>query len=233
PCPLTLPAHAPMLTGELPVRHGVRDNIGFHLDACHATLATRFRAAGWRTGAAVSACVVRGATGIAQGFELYDDAIEVKGGTESIGTLQRDGALAVDALSRWISKLGGARFFAFLHLYEPHSPYTPPRRYQGKGLPYDGEVSYADELAGRLLDALRSAGLYDRAIVALTSDHGEGLGDHGEAEHGIFVYREAVHVPLVLRLPGGAHGGTRVAGSARHVTLAGAPPDLAGIDWKS
>ncbi len=228
-CPLTLPSHASMLTGLLPARHGVRDNIGFQLGESHATLATRFRAAGWRTGAAVSAYVLRGATGIGRGFELYDDAIEVKGGSESIGTLQRDGAAAVDALSRWISGLGRARFFAFLHLYEPHSPYTPPPRYQGKGLPYDGEISYADELTGRLLQALRSAGLYDRAIVALTSDHGEGLNDHGEAEHGIFVYREAVHVPLVLHLPGGAHAGTRVAGSAGHVDLAATLLDLAGV----
>jgi tetratricopeptide (TPR) repeat protein len=228
-CPLTLPSHASMLTGLLPVHHGVRDNIGFQLDAGHSTLATRFHAAGWRTGAAVSAYVLRGATGIGQGFELYDDAIEVKGGTESIGSLQRDGAAAVDALSRWIAGLGRARFFAFLHLYEPHSPYAPPPRYQGKGLPYDGEISYADELAGRLLEALRSAGLYDRAIVALTSDHGEGLNDHGEAEHGIFVYREAVHVPLVLRLPGAARAGTRVAGSAGHVDLAATLLDLAGV----
>ena len=228
-CPLTLPAHASMLTGLLPVRHGVRDNIGFQLDPSHATLATRFRAAGWRTGGAVSAYVLRGATGIGQGFELFDDAITVKGGTESIGNLQRDGALAVDALARWIGALRGERFFAFLHLYEPHSPYTPPPRYQGKGLPYDGEISYADELVGKLLDSLRAAGLYDRAIVALTGDHGEGLGDHGEAEHGIFVYREALHVPLVLRLPGGARGGTRVAGTAGHVDLAATLLDLAGV----
>jgi len=228
-CPLTLPSHASMLTGLLPVRHGVRDNIGFHLGESHATLATRFRAAGWRTGAAVSAYVLRGATGIGQGFELYDDKVEVKGGTESMGSLQRDGEAAVDALSRWIGGLRGARFFAFLHLYEPHSPYKPPTRYQGKGLPYDGEISYADELVGRLLDALRSAELYDRAIVALTSDHGEGLNDHGEAEHGIFLYREALHVPLVLRLPGGARGGTRVAGTAGHVDLAATLLDLAGV----
>jgi tetratricopeptide (TPR) repeat protein len=228
-CPLTLPAHASMLTGLLPLHHAVRDNIGFHLDAGHATLASRFRAAGWRTGAAVSAYVVRSSTGIGQGFELYDDAIEVKGGTESMGSLQRDGALAVDALSRWISSLASARFFAFLHLYEPHSPYAPPQRYQGGGLPYDGEISYADELAGRLLEALRSAGLYDRTIVALTSDHGEGLGDHGEAEHGIFVYRESLHVPLVMRLPGAARGGTRVAGTAGHVDLAATLLDLAGV----
>ncbi len=228
-CPLTLPAHASMLTGLLPPHHGVRDNIGFRLAPEHATLATRFRAAGLHTGAAVSAYVLRATTGIAQGFDFYDDAIETEGGTESIGNLQRDGAIAVEALTRWIGAQKGARFFAFLHLYEPHSPYTPPPRHQGHALPYDGEVAYADELVGRLVGALEASGLYDRAIIAVTSDHGEGLGDHGEAEHGIFLYREAVHIPLVLRLPRGLGGGTRVAGTVGQADLAATLLDLAGL----
>jgi arylsulfatase A-like enzyme/Tfp pilus assembly protein PilF len=231
-CPLTLPAHASMLTGLLPPHHGVRDNIGFRLSPDHATLATRFKAAGLRTGAAVSAYVLRATTGIAQGFDFYDDAIEVEGGTESIGNLQRDGAVAVEALSRWTSAQKGARFFAFLHLYEPHSPYTPPPPYRGHALPYDGEVAYADELVGRLVGALERSGLYDRAIIAVTSDHGEGLGDHGEAEHGIFLYREAVHIPLVLRLPRGVHGGTRVAGTVAQADLAPTLLELAGLEAK-
>jgi choline-sulfatase len=231
-CPLTLPAHASMLTGLLPPHHGVRDNIGFRLSPDHATLATRFKAAGLRTGAAVSAYVLRATTGIAQGFDFYDDAIEVEGGTESIGNLQRDGAVAVEALSRWTSAQQGAGFFAFLHLYEPHSPYTPPPPYRGHALPYDGEVAYADELVGRLITALETSGFYDRAIIAVTSDHGEGLGDHGEAEHGIFLYREAVHIPLVLRLPGGVHGGTRVAGTVAQADLAPTLLELAGLEAK-
>jgi arylsulfatase A-like enzyme/Tfp pilus assembly protein PilF len=228
-CPLTLPAHASMLTGLLPPRHGVRDNIGFRLGADHATLATRFRAAGLRTGGAVSAYVLRASTGIAQGFEFYDDAIETEGGTESIGNLQRDGAITVEALSRWIAGQKGARLFAFLHLYEPHSPYTPPEGHRGLASPYDGEVAYADELVGRLLATLETSGLYDRAIVVLTADHGEGLGDHGEAEHGIFLYREAVRVPLIVRLPGARRAGTRVAGVAAQADLAPTLLDLAGL----
>jgi arylsulfatase A-like enzyme/tetratricopeptide (TPR) repeat protein len=228
-CPLTLPAHASMLTGLLPSHHGVRDNIGFRLGPDHATLATRFHSAGLRTGAAVSAYVLRASTGIAQGFDSYDDAIEVEGGTESMGNLQRDGAAAVDSLARWISGQKGARFFAFLHLYEPHSPYTPPPRHQGHASPYDGEISYADELVGRLIASLEASGLYDRAIVVVTSDHGEGLGEHGEAEHGIFLYRESVHVPLVVRLPRAARGGTRVAGTVAQADLAPTLLELAGL----
>jgi arylsulfatase A-like enzyme/Tfp pilus assembly protein PilF len=228
-CPLTLPAHASMLTGLLPAHHGLRDNIGFRLGADHRTLATRFKGAGLRTGGAVSAYVLRAATGIAQGFEFYDDAIETEGGTESIGNLQRDGAITVDALSRWIAGQNGARLFAFLHLYEPHSPYTPPERHRGTGSPYDGEVAYADELVGRFLAALETSGIYDRAIVVLTADHGEGLGDHGEAEHGIFLYREAVRVPLIVRLPEGQRAGTRVGGLAAQSDLAPTLLDLAGL----
>ncbi len=228
-CPLTLPAHASMLTGLLPPRHGVRDNLGFRLSPDHPTLATRFKGAGLRTGGAISAYVLRAATGINRGFDFYDDGIEVHGGTESAGNLQRDGAVAVDALSKWVQDQGGARFFAFLHLYEPHTPYDPPERHRNHPLLYDGDISYADELVGRFLDGLKARGVYDRALIMLTSDHGEGLKDHGEDEHGIFLYREAVHVPLIVRLPGGARAGMRVPGLVAQSDLAPTLLELAGL----
>ena len=225
-CPLTLPAHASLFTGLLPPRHGVRDNLGFTLADAHRTLATRFREGGWRTGAAVSAYVLRRQTGIAAGFEHYDDAIESAGAVESLAAVQRDGGAAVDSLGSWIDSLGGARFFAFLHLYEPHTPYAPPERFRS-GDDYDGEIAYADELVGRLLEGLKPR--ERRLVVAVTSDHGEGLGDHGEAEHGIFLYREAVRVPLLLRLPGDARAGTRVAGPVAQVDVAATLLDLVGL----
>ena len=228
-CPLTLPAHASLLTGLLPPHHGVRDNIGFTLKQTHETLATRFKAAGFATGAAVSAYVLRGATGIAQGFDSFDDAIEVEGAGEALGSLQRDGRIAVDALTRFIDAQAGKRFFAFLHLYEPHAPYAPPERYRQIANPYDGEIAYADELVGRLLEHLKARGLYDRSLIALTSDHGEGLKQHGEAEHGVFLYAEAVHVPLVLRLPGSPRAGARVVELAAQVDIAATLLDLAGV----
>jgi len=224
-CPLTLPAHASLLTGLLPPRHGVRDNVGFTLEQEHRTLAARFKAAGFRTGGAVSAFVLRRQTGIAEGFEEYDDALESEGAVESLAAVQRDGAVAVDSLARWIEGLAGARFFAFLHLYEPHSPYSPPERFRGAD-PYDGEVAYVDELVGRLIDRLKGR---ERLIVAVTSDHGEGLGDHGEAEHGIFLYREAVRIPLLLRLPRDAGAGTRVASPVAQVDIPATLLDLAGL----
>jgi tetratricopeptide (TPR) repeat protein len=228
-CPLTLPAHASLFTGLLPPRHGVRDNLGFTLDASHRTLARRFQDAGYATAGAVSAYVLRGATGIASGFSAWDDTFERAAGAEAIGDLQRDGAAATEAVARFVEAQRGRRFFAFLHLYEPHAPYAPPEAHRRHADPYDGEVAYADELVGRLLARLRQAGVYDRAIVAVTADHGEGLLDHGEQEHGFFLYREALQVPLVLRLPGRRKAGTRVAGAVGHVDLAATLLDLAGL----
>ncbi|MGE0454592.1 MAG: sulfatase-like hydrolase/transferase [Vicinamibacteria bacterium] len=229
-CPLTLPAHASLLSGLLPPRHGVRDNVGYRLKDEHRTLATRFRAAGRPTGAAVSAFVMRAATGLAQGFDRYDDALATDAKDASLGAQQRDGAAAVESLSRWIEAQGTRPFFAFLHLYEPHTPYAPPEPWRSRQSdPYDGEVAYADELVGRFLARLKAAGVYEKAVVMLTSDHGEGLGDHGEQEHGFFLYREAVRVPLLLRLPGRARAGTRVRGVVAQVDLAATLLDLTGL----
>ena len=227
-CPLTLPSHTSLLTGLLPFRHGVRDNIGYALKGDQETLASRFKAAGYVTGAAVSAYVMRHQTGINSGFDFFDDGIEVAGTGESLSDSQRDGRLTVDALARWIDNQSSGRVFAFLHLYEPHTPYSPPPSHRMRD-PYDGEIAYADELAGRFLDRLNARGLLDRAIVSVVSDHGEGLNDHGEAEHGIFLYRESLHVPWILRLPRGASGGTRVAGTAGHVDVAATLLALAGV----
>jgi len=227
--PLTLPSHASLLTGALPLHHGVRDNLGYTLASDTRTLAARFKAAGYATGGAVSAYVLRRQTGIANGFDFFDDAIEVAGRGESLSESQRDGRISVDALADWIDRRESTKLFAFLHLYEPHTPYSPPPAHR-LALPYDGEIAYADELVGRLLARIRNRGWLDRAIIAVVSDHGEGLGDHGESEHGILLYREAVHVPWILRLPGGARGGRHVAGGLGLVDVAATILDLAGLD---
>jgi choline-sulfatase len=230
-CPLTLPAHASMLTGLIPPHHGVHDNAGFTLKPGTRTLAARFHDAGRATGGAVSAFVLRSSTGIAQGFDSYDDEIVQDPSQEDMGNQQRDGAISVASLLKWIEAQGGRPFFAFLHLYEPHTPYTPPSPYKERfaDRPYDGEIAYADELVGRLLAPLRARGALDHIVVAVTADHGEGLGEHGEQEHGFFLYRETVRVPLVLRLPGAAHAGLRVSATAAQVDLPATLLDLAGV----
>src|SRR5262249_46371485 len=151
-------------------------------------------------------------TGIAQGFDFFDDAIEVVGSGEWLADTQRDGRVTVDALAAWLDRQAGSKGFAFFHLSEPHTPYAPPPAHPTPD-PYDGEIAYADELVGRLLDRIKTRGWLDSAIIAIVSDHGEGLGDHGESEHGIFLYREALHVPWILRLPAGAGGGRRFGGT--------------------
>ena len=227
--PLTLPSHASLLTGQLPTHHGVRDNVGYTLGPDTRTLATRFKAAGYATGAAVSSYVLRHQTGIARGFDFFDDAIEIAGTGESLSDNQRDGRISVDALADWIDRQSSSKVFALLHLYEPHTPYAPPPSHRLDN-PYDGEIAYADELVGRLFERLEAKHLFDRAIVAVVSDHGEGLGDHGESEHGILLYRESLHVPGILRLPGGAAGGRHVAGTMGLVDVAATILDLSGLD---
>ena len=231
--PLTLASHASLLTGLLPPRSGVRDNFGFTLAAGTPTIASFLRSAGYSTGGAISAAVLTKKTGIDQGFDFYDDSVEEG------SRVERDGGRTAEILLRWIEQAREGPFFAFLHLFEPHAPYEPPEPWRTRyaARPYDGEIARADEIVGTVLDRLKSRGLYERSIVVLLSDHGEGLGDHGEREHGVFLYREAIHVPLLIKLPGNARRGERVEAPTALVdvfpTLAGllhlpAPPDLSG-----
>jgi len=202
--PLTLPSHISMLTGALPPDNGVRNNIGYAFDAAkHETIPSLLHKNGYTTGAAISAYVLRGSTGIRDAFEFYDDAVEVRGG-EAQGELQRAGESTAAIAERWIGEQRDHPFFFLLHLFEPHSPYTPPEPFKSRyALPYDGEIAAADAIVGQFIDDLKSKKIYDRAIIVLMSDHGEGLDEHGESEHGIFLYREALHVPLMVKLPNG------------------------------
>jgi arylsulfatase A-like enzyme/Tfp pilus assembly protein PilF len=220
--PLTLPSHLSMLTGRLPAEHGVRDNVGYHYDGGRfPSLAAVLHGAGYATGGAVSAYVLRPETGISQGFDLYDAGIPVRF-TDSLGLSQRPGGETAAAALGWLRSLRSDQpFFLFLHLYEPHTPYAPPEPFAGRyaGRPYDGEIAAADAIVGGVIAELKRAGLYDRAVILLLSDHGEGLGEHGEQEHGIFLYREALQVPMILKLPGSRRGGSRVAQPAQIVDV--------------
>ncbi|MEA2693873.1 MAG: hypothetical protein QOJ16_3260 [Acidobacteriota bacterium] len=239
--PLTLPSHATLLSGLLPAENGVRDNVGYVLDAKkHPHLPRTLKGVGYATGAAVSAYVLRAETGMSQDFDFYDSAIDVKT-SEALGRSQRPGRETAEIAKRWLGGVGGGAgkpFFLFLHLYEPHTPYEPPEPFASRyKLAYDGEIATADAIVGDFLADLKQRGIYDRAIVLLLSDHGEGLSEHGEQEHGVFLYREALQVPLLLKLPGGRLGGTRVAAPAELIDvfptlarLVGAPvpPELKG-----
>jgi len=225
--PQTLPSHASILTGRLPYEHGVRDNIGFTVRDGTPMLQHALRAAGYRTGAFVSSYVLRRQTGLHQGFDEYDDALPPAPPERPLGMVQRGGADTAAAAIRWIDRQKSPRYFLFLHLFEPHTPYEPPAEFAA-GTPYDGEVQHADAITGRLLDHLRASGQYDAATIVLLSDHGEGLGDHGEDEHGIFLYRETIRVPLVIKLPGPRQASSRVASIVQHLDIAPTLAELAG-----
>jgi arylsulfatase A-like enzyme/Flp pilus assembly protein TadD len=208
-CPLTLPSHASMLTGLLPAAHGVRNNLGYRLDtSLHATLPGLLRARGYATGAAVSAYVLRGASGLREPFDFYDEP--AAGGSSALGEAQRAGAETVSRALGWVESVRARPFFLFVHLYEPHAPHEGG---------YDAEVMRADAAVGELVAGLRRLGLYDAALLVLTSDHGEGLGDHGEDEHGILLYRETLQVPLLIKLPHGQRKGETLRRTAGLVDL--------------
>lgn len=211
--PLTLPSHASLLTGRMPAEHGIHDNLGYRLRRDVPTLAELLKAAGYATGGAVSCFVLKGDSGIGRGFDFYDDEVDTTGARLSIGRVQRAGTETEARLEGWLEKQrAGGKVFAFLHLYEPHTPYEPPEPYKSRYKdPYDGEIATADSIVGRFLAFLRRQDLYNRSLLIFLSDHGEGLGEHGEAEHGMFLYREALQVPLLVKLPGSRRGGSSVA----------------------
>lgn len=229
--PLTLPAHVSILTGLLPFEHGVRDNLGYHFESkSHPTLPGLLKSKGYATGAAVSAYVLRGGTGIGDGFDFYDDKMVVPFGTDALGRVQRPGGETAAIASRWLEGVKGGPFFLFFHTYEPHAPYEPPEPFKSRyALAYDGEIAAADAVVGGLLDDLRRLGVYDRALVIVLSDHGEGLGEHGEDEHGILLYRWALHVPLLVKLPGAARAGTRVTAPVETIDLLPTVARLVGL----
>jgi choline-sulfatase len=212
-CPLTLPSHTSILTGLLPADHGIRDNVGFRLDAKIPTLAEVLKKNGYDTGAAVSAFVLRRESGINRGFDFYDDEVEPVGPSQVIGRVQRVGGDTERVAKSWLDKESGDKpFFLFLHLYDPHTPYTPPEPFFSQySNHYDGEIAYVDSVIGDLIAYLKQRDLYDKSMIVFLSDHGEGLNEHGEEEHGIFLYREALQVPLLVKLPKSRAAGKSVS----------------------
>ena len=199
--PLTLPAHTSLFTGLLPPAHAVRDNADAALGGSHTTLAETLRARGFRTGAFVGSVVLAPDRGLAQGFDQYRG---VGGDSRTPEARQRPANAVMDDALAWLDSIGDSRFFLWTHLYDPHRPYSPPEPYNtiyGHN-PYVGEIAFADAQIGRLLQALEARHLLDRTVVIVTADHGESLGEHGERDHGIFIYENVLRVPLIVRAPG-------------------------------
>jgi arylsulfatase A-like enzyme/Flp pilus assembly protein TadD len=234
--PLTLPAHCTLMTGLYPTYHGVRLNGNTALGDDQTTLAEIFAARGYQTGAFIGAFVLDGRWGLKQGFQHYDDRFDLRKYKHlDLGAIQRPGNEVMDAALAWLEEHRRDTFFAWIHLYDPHIPYEPPEpyysEYRGRGLTglYDGEISFMDAQIGRCVDWLAANGLAKNTILLLIGDHGEGLGSHGEATHGFFIYDSVVRVPFLIVTPFAELQGRRVTSQVSSVDVAPTLLNLARI----
>lgn len=242
--PVTLPAHASILTGLLPNHHGVRYNGEFRLGPDHPVLAEELRAAGYQTAAVVASFVLERRFGLDRGFDVYDDNVEaIINRRGIISRNERDAASVTDAALSYLKGRDPDRpVFLWVHYFDPHAPYAPLTEpgMPGNDAAYSAEIGDVDSALGRLL---QSPDLdMSNSVIVVAADHGEGLGEHEERTHGLFLYGSTTHIPLIVRLPKGAGAGRHETGLASHadvrpslLSLVGAPPagPADGIDWLS
>lgn len=220
--PQTRPSHASIFTGRLPYEHGLRDNASAPLPPTLPTLATLLQSRGYDTGGFIGAYPVSRASGLDRGFATFDDPFGTAGPASAReARVERPAKEVVDRALQWLGRPRQAPFFAWVHLFDPHAAYEPPAPYRERfaAKPYDGEVAYADAQLGRLVQWLDGSGRRDRTLLVVTSDHGEGLGEHGEDEHMLFVYDSTLRVPLLLSWPGQLPASSIVMGQFRTVDL--------------
>jgi arylsulfatase A-like enzyme/tetratricopeptide (TPR) repeat protein len=226
--PMTLPTHASILTGLTPPRHGVRVN-GSELDASVPTLAELLGRSGYRTGAFVGSFVLDARFGLSRGFGVYDDRVGTEHGPVTFGFVERSADRVLRAAADWLLQPdadGGSPWFAWVHLFDPHTPYRAPRTVVDSA--YDNEVAFVDAELGSFLEELGKAGLLARTLIVVLADHGEGLGDHGEETHGLFAYDSTIRIPLIINGPGLYPA--IVTGLAGQADLLPTIADLVGIE---
>ncbi len=219
--PVTLPSHATILTGTYPMLSGMHDFSGNKLSSAQPTLASVLKQNDYATGAVIGAAVLDSRFGLNQGFDFYYDHFDFNRLDEAnLDEMERPGNVVADLALDWLGNNWRKKFFLWMHLYDPHYPYTPPEPYRSEYAthPYDGEIAFADEQVGRLLRFLKEKGIYQNTLIVLAGDHGEGLGEHGEKTHGFFIYNSTMQVPLIIHLPGESAGQT-VSGLASLVDL--------------
>jgi len=233
--PITTASHTTILTGTYPQFNHVND-FGIPLSPRLPYLPDLLRAQGYHTGAFVGSLILDPLDGTApgfdRGFEVYDAGFHLRRhGADRYKSVERRAGDVVNHALAWLSQLQNGPFFLWVHLYDAHDPYDPPAPFKTRfaSQPYDGEIAYADSCVGKLFDEIRKHGLYDETLIAVMADHGESLGAHGENTHGIFLYDETLHVPLVMKLPASRAAGRRIDTRARLVDVAPTLLQEAGI----
>jgi arylsulfatase A-like enzyme/Tfp pilus assembly protein PilF len=232
--PITTASHATILTGTYPPFHGVTD-FGAPLPASVPYLPEVLKTSGYKTAAFVGSLILdpKGgfAPGFDRGFDVFDAGFRARrAGEDRYGTVERRGSEVVARAARWLAESGPGPVFIWVHLYDAHDPYDPPAPFRERftAAPYDGEIAALDGYVGQLIDTLADQKRLDGAVLAICADHGEALGDHGEDTHGVFLYDETIHVPLVVKLPGGRDAGRRASVRAGLVDLAPTLLEVAG-----
>ncbi len=233
PSPITNTSHASILTGLLPSSHGVSD-FGVPLTADHSTLAELLEKRGYQTAAFIGSIILDSKTlapGLDRGFEFYDNFPEKTETKSRWGRLERRGMDVVQRAETWLDGHRTGPHFVWVHLYDPHDPYEPPPPYSEryKDHLYDGEIAFADSALGRFLNYLKEQHWYEGALIIVVGDHGEGLGEHGEDTHGIFLYDSTTHVPLIVKLPNEQEAGKVVEEQARTTDILPTILELLGI----
>jgi arylsulfatase A-like enzyme/Tfp pilus assembly protein PilF len=205
PVPVTLPSHTVIFTGTYPMYSGMHDFSGNKLSATQPTLASVLKSDGYTTGAVVASAVLDSRFGLNRGFDFYYDHFDFSRLDEAnLDEMERPGNVVADTALAWLSRNYQKKFFLWMHLYDPHYPYRPPAPFseEYKDHPYDGEIAFADQQVGRLIQFLKDKGLYNNTLIVLSGDHGESLGEHGEKTHGFFIYNATLHVPVIVHVPG-------------------------------
>jgi choline-sulfatase len=232
PSPITNTSHASIVTGLLPGSHGVTD-FGVPLSTAHPTVAELLKAQGYRTAAFIGAVILDSkslAPGFDRGFDFYDNFPEHSSTKSRWGRVERRGMDVVERAEDWLSKHPTRPHFVWVHLYDPHDPYEPPMPYSQlyKDHLYDGEIAYADSALAHFIAYLKRTSMYSSSVVVVVGDHGEGLGEHHEDTHGIFLYDSTTHVPLIVKLAGGGSAGTVVTAQVRTLDIMPTLLELAG-----
>jgi arylsulfatase A-like enzyme/Tfp pilus assembly protein PilF len=239
--PITNTSHTSILTGLLPSVHGVTD-FGVPLAPNHTTWAELLKKKGYQTAAFIGAIILDSSSlspGLDRGFDFYDNFPAKSDSKERWGRVERRAMDVVQHAESWLEKHPTGPRFVWVHMYDPHDPYEAPPPFGEKYAkhPYDGEIAYTDSAVGHLIATLKKSGAYQNAIIIVVGDHGEGLGEHGEETHGLFLYDSTLHVPLIFKAPAGAHHGavvdslvrtTDVLPTVLAMTNTQAPAELSG-----